>query len=147
MQQRYWEPLLLLSRSWIHNTWVTTEHVHFIHVHLIHQHQSCYVCCRLVTNSIKLGQYTISPGNIVMSSIYLLHNSRLNWEEPDVFRPERFLVANADLQLGGGKAHRFAPFGYGPKNCLGQVRCKACSASTQHSLQFCIRVQNDLSNK
>ncbi|WP_118135734.1 cytochrome P450 [Oceanicella sp. SM1341] len=54
----------------------------------------------------------ISPGDTVMLPIYALHRHHMLWEEPDAFRPERFL---------GPRPERFSylPFGDGPRICIG----------------------------
>jgi cytochrome P450 len=48
----------------------------------------------------------------VMLPIYALHRHRMWWEEPDAFRPDRFL---------GTRPERFTwlPFGDGPRICIG----------------------------
>ncbi|MCA0995116.1 cytochrome P450 [Alloyangia pacifica] len=53
----------------------------------------------------------IKPGDTVMIPIYALHRSHRLWEDPDAFRPDRFLE----------KPPRYAylPFGDGPRICIG----------------------------
>ncbi|MFN8423797.1 MAG: cytochrome P450 [Anaerolineae bacterium] len=47
---------------------------------------------------------------------YLVHHDPRFWDEPEAFRPERFLD-------GGGLCHPFAylPFGGGPRKCIGET--------------------------
>ncbi len=54
----------------------------------------------------------IRAGDTVMIPIYALHRNRLLWDDPDAFRPARFL---------GRKPERFGylPFGDGPRICIG----------------------------
>ncbi|MCB1333726.1 MAG: cytochrome P450 [Roseivivax sp.] len=54
----------------------------------------------------------IRPGDTVMIPIYALHRNRLLWDDPDAFRPDRWLT---------GKPERYAylPFGDGPRICIG----------------------------
>jgi cytochrome P450 len=54
----------------------------------------------------------IRPGDTVMIPIYALHRNALLWDDPDAFRPDRFL---------GTKPERYAylPFGDGPRICIG----------------------------
>ncbi|TDT75478.1 cytochrome P450 [Litoreibacter halocynthiae] len=55
----------------------------------------------------------IAPGDTVMLPVYALHRSRMLWDDPDAFDPERFAK--------GKKVDRFAylPFGDGPRICIG----------------------------
>ncbi|MDG1431629.1 MAG: cytochrome P450 [Paracoccaceae bacterium] len=55
----------------------------------------------------------VNPKDTVILPIYALHRSHLHWEDPDSFKPERFL---------GGKIERYIylPFGDGPRVCIGQ---------------------------
>lgn len=55
----------------------------------------------------------IAPGDTVMLPVYALHRSRLLWDDPDAFDPDRFAP--------GKKIDRFAylPFGDGPRICIG----------------------------
>ncbi|WP_040818727.1 cytochrome P450 [Litoreibacter arenae] len=55
----------------------------------------------------------IAPGDTVMLPVYALHRSRLLWDDPDAFDPERFSKDK--------KVDRFAylPFGDGPRICIG----------------------------
>ncbi len=55
----------------------------------------------------------IRPGDTVMIPIYALHRSHVLWEDPDAFRPDRFLE----------KPDRYAylPFGDGPRICIGMA--------------------------
>ncbi|WP_425039719.1 cytochrome P450 [Primorskyibacter sp. S187A] len=55
----------------------------------------------------------IRPGDTVMIPIYALHRHHMLWEEPDAFRPDRWLT--------GKKPDRYSyfPFGDGPRICIG----------------------------
>ncbi|WP_139557832.1 cytochrome P450 [Methylotetracoccus oryzae] len=63
----------------------------------------------------QLGGYRIPGGTLVFVNIANIHRHPDFWEQPDHFRPERFL---ADSPAPG---HRLAymPFGAGPRVCLG----------------------------
>ena len=58
----------------------------------------------------------IPAGSTVIISPYVIHRHRLLWQDPDLFRPERFLPGNRET------IDRFAylPFGAGPRICIGQ---------------------------
>ncbi len=61
------------------------------------------------------GDTRIKAGTTVIVSPWVLHRHKLLWDEPDHFRPERFLPG------AKGKIDRFAylPFGAGPRVCIG----------------------------
>jgi cytochrome P450 len=63
----------------------------------------------------RIGDLRIKAGTGVVIAPWVLHRHRLLWDEPDHFRPERFLPeAKATID-------RFAylPFGAGPRVCIG----------------------------
>jgi cytochrome P450 len=62
-----------------------------------------------------IGDLHIPAGSMVAISTYVLHRHRTLWDQPDMFRPERFLPEER------GRIDRFAylPFGAGPRVCIG----------------------------
>lgn len=54
----------------------------------------------------------IRPKDTVMIPIYALHRHKLLWDDPDQFRPDRFLNAKPDR-------YAYLPFGDGPRICIG----------------------------
>ena len=64
----------------------------------------------------ELGGFTVAPRTDVFISPYLLHRHPQFWNDPDVFRPERFAGADA------AERHRFSyiPFAVGPRHCIGE---------------------------
>jgi cytochrome P450 len=58
----------------------------------------------------------IKPGTQVLISPWIVHRHRLLWEEPDAFRPERFLPREKQSIRRGA----FIPFGLGPRTCIGE---------------------------
>ena len=70
---------------------------------------------RAVAKPAELGGYDMPVGSIVFVSIGNIHRHPDFWEEPSVFRPERF------LREGRNNEHRlaFMPFGAGPRVCVG----------------------------
>ena len=62
-----------------------------------------------------VGDVRIEAGTLVTIAPYVLHRHQTLWDEPDSFRPERFLPeARSSID-------RFAylPFGAGPRVCIG----------------------------
>ena len=64
----------------------------------------------------ELGGYPIAPRTDVFISPYMLHRHPAFWSEPEEFRPERFVGADAE------ERHRFSyiPFAVGPRHCIGE---------------------------
>jgi cytochrome P450 len=64
----------------------------------------------------ELSGHPVPAGSFITISSWLLHRHKLYWEEPEAFRPERFLPANA------AKVQHFAyiPFGAGSRICMGK---------------------------
>ena len=50
-------------------------------------------------------------------SIYSFHHDAKYWDDPEVFRPERFLSADGKTTL---KKDQFIPFGFGKRVCMGE---------------------------
>ena len=64
-----------------------------------------------------LGGYEIPAGSDVLLPLYLLHRHPRYWQDPDVFRPERFAPEHE------AQRPRFAymPFAAGPRHCIGET--------------------------
>ena len=60
--------------------------------------------------------HPVPAGSYVTISAWLLHRHKLYWDEPEAFRPDRFLPGNAS------KIQHFAyvPFGAGSRVCMGK---------------------------
>lgn len=67
---------------------------------------------RIALQDVTLAGFTIPKGAKLFISVYLLHRHPEFWQEPDVFKPERF------LETGQPKA--YIPFGLGERYCLGK---------------------------
>lgn len=61
----------------------------------------------------QLCDREVRPGDTVMIPIYALGRSKLLWEDPDAFRPERFADRKAIDR------YAYLPFGDGPRICIG----------------------------
>jgi cytochrome P450 len=70
---------------------------------------------RQAIRPVRVGEHQLEPGTEVMCLIYVMHRSRLLWERPDGFDPDRFAPERSEGR------HRFAhmPFGAGPRICIG----------------------------
>ncbi len=67
---------------------------------------------RLLKTPMQLVNHTLPAGVIVAPCMYLVHRDRRLWEDPDTFRPERFIEAKPPVR-------QFFPFGFSVWRCLG----------------------------
>lgn len=63
----------------------------------------------------RLGEIDVKRGDIISIWPWLVHRSRLNWDQPDAFIPERF----APERKAAIHRHQYIPFGAGPRVCVG----------------------------
>lgn len=69
---------------------------------------------RIVRRTYTLGDWTLTAGQNIMFSPYLLHRDPRWWPRPDELLPERWLAASTP-----GSRRAYIPFGAGPRMCLG----------------------------
>ncbi len=76
---------------------------------------------RELTKSVDLGGYSIPPGSQVFASQWSVHRDRRWFEDPDEFRPRRWLGRPGGMPAETANAPRYAyfPFGGGPRLCIG----------------------------
>ena len=70
------------------------------------------VVVRMLTRELRVGGYELPAGTRVVPSIYLTNRSPLAYEDPEEFRPERFLDE-------GPETFSWIPFGGGIRRCIG----------------------------
>jgi cytochrome P450 len=70
---------------------------------------------RAIHDDVIGGFHIPAESNIYLNS-YLLHRHENFWEQPEDFIPERF----TDEGIAGRPRHIYAPFGGGPRICLGK---------------------------
>ncbi len=67
------------------------------------------------------GHY-IPGGTTVGTSLYAMQHNAMYWDRPDSFVPERWLARLKEetaKEIAATASPGFAPFGMGPRNCLG----------------------------
>ncbi|CAG2239121.1 CYP2K [Mytilus edulis] len=63
-----------------------------------------------------LQGYLIPKDSIVIANLYSAHIDEKYWDEPETFRPERFLDSDGKIQ----RKDAFVPFSTGPRFCIGE---------------------------
>lgn len=67
---------------------------------------------------VRIGEYVIPKGTPVSACIGLCHKDPRYWDEPEEFRPERFLDEEGKFVA---QREGFLPFGVGRRSCLGEA--------------------------
>jgi cytochrome P450 len=62
----------------------------------------------------RIGELVLPPRTLVMIAPWVLHRHHALWQEPDLFRPERFMPDQP-----APARFAFMPFGAGPRICVG----------------------------
>ena len=75
-----------------------------------------YMVNRTPIKSVRLGDFGIPKGALLLLSIWDIHRNPEHWPEPLAFLPERFADSNAAGEI---RSH-FLPFGGGSRACLGK---------------------------
>ena len=85
-----------------------------------------------------LQGYSIPKGTTVLTNLWSLHHDPEIWDDPDAFRPERFL--DEEGSFVPPKADRFLPFSAGRRSCLGEslarIELVLVLARLLHSFKF-----------
>jgi cytochrome P450 len=75
-----------------------------------------YMMARANITPVTVGDYEIPAGTTILSSQWVTHRDSRYFEEPEAFRPERWLDGLEERLAGG----TYYPFGDGPRRCIGQ---------------------------
>eukprot|EP00879_Flechtneria_rotunda_P000943 GHRR01001075.1.p1 GENE.GHRR01001075.1~~GHRR01001075.1.p1 ORF type:complete len:417 (+),score=135.67 GHRR01001075.1:964-2214(+) len=91
---------------------------------------------RVTGRDMQVGQYKVPEGTLVATPLFAVHNTVHNWEQPERFKPERWLDVPTETYVFGstapaatasGSSKRgitYMPFSEGPRNCVGQSLAK-----------------------
>ncbi|MCO5570929.1 hypothetical protein L7F22_024659 [Adiantum nelumboides] len=77
---------------------------------------------RLAINDVHVAGHPVPAGTIAMVNMWAITHDYSIWAEPNIFKPERFLVSEGgqDVDIRGGDL-RLAPFGAGRRVCPGRA--------------------------
>ena len=65
------------------------------------------------SQELNIKGYRVPKGSIIVSCIWSIHNDPRVFEDPDEFRPERFLRSGEDGELRVFKPDNLIPFSFG----------------------------------
>jgi cytochrome P450 len=75
-----------------------------------------YILARETVEPCEIGGYELRPGSTIIFSQWVMQRDARYYDDPDVFRPERWLDGLMDRLPAGA----YFPFGDGPRRCIGQ---------------------------
>jgi cytochrome P450 len=74
-----------------------------------------WTLARTAVNEDQIAGYRIAAGSEILIFPYITQRHPKWWQDPDVFRPERFAPENS----GARPRYAYLPFGAGPRTCIG----------------------------
>ena len=69
--------------------------------------------------AVEVGGYKFNEGTIFLGNFMSTHMDEEYWDEPENFKPERFLCADVEKTLS--ETSNFTPFSIGKRACLGET--------------------------
>jgi cytochrome P450 len=75
-----------------------------------------YILARETIEPCEIGGYQLRVGSTIVLSQWIMHRDPRYYDDPEAFRPERWLDGLADRLPPGA----YFPFGDGPRRCIGQ---------------------------
>jgi cytochrome P450 len=91
-------------------------YLHAVIQEVLRLYPPAYMLARTSIAPFSIGGYDFAAGETVLMSQWVMHRDPRYYDEPDAFRPERWLDGLADRLPPGA----YFPFGDGPRRCIGQ---------------------------
>lgn len=79
-------------------------------------HPALNMLFRKCESPTTINGYDFKVNDVIAIDVFSLQNSEDYWEEPEKFRPERFL--EQDYKIESDDRMTFLPFGVGPRACI-----------------------------
>jgi cytochrome P450 len=83
---------------------------------VLRMYPPAYILAREAMESCDIGGYEIHKGSTVVISQWIMHRDPRYYDDPEVFRPERWLDGLQDRLPPGA----YFPFSAGPRRCIGE---------------------------
>jgi cytochrome P450 len=113
-------------------------YLHAVVNEVLRLYPPAYLLARTSIAPCTIGGYDIPAGTTVLTSQWLMHRDSRWFDEPDAFRPERWLDGLADRLPPGV----YLPFGDGPRRCIGQgfalLEAALVIATIAQRYRFCL---------
>jgi cytochrome P450 len=91
-------------------------YLHAVVNEILRLYPPAYIVARTSIEPCQIGGYDFPTGTTFLISQWVMHRDPRYYEEPEAFRPERWLDGLADRLPAGA----YFPFGDGPRRCIGQ---------------------------
>ena len=91
-------------------------YLHAVIKEVLRLYPPAYILARVAIAPFHIGEYDFPAGETVLLSQWVMHRDPRYYDNPDAFRPERWLDGLADRLPPGA----YFPFGDGPRRCIGQ---------------------------
>jgi len=75
---------------------------------------------RSVTKDVKIRDYIIPKDTVLFYNLHAIYNDKSYWKDPEVFRPERFINENGEIDQLRSEKILDTVFGMGPRTCFGE---------------------------
>jgi cytochrome P450 len=92
------------------------RYAHDVFAEAMRLYPPAWMQARRAAHDTTLGEYVVPRGSLMLTSQFVTHRNPRYWDDPDVFRPDRWTEAEAARP-------RFAyfPFGGGNRRCIGEA--------------------------
>jgi cytochrome P450 len=91
-------------------------YLHALLHEVLRMYPPAYITARTSIEPSQIGGYEFPAGATMLMSQWVMHRDPRYYDDPDTFRPERWLEGLADRLPAGA----YFPFGDGPRRCIGQ---------------------------
>jgi cytochrome P450 len=75
-----------------------------------------WILGRRVVRTFQLGEWSLPPGSVILTSPLITHRNPRYWHDPDAFRPERW----SNGEVANLPKYAYFPFGGGNRVCIGE---------------------------